>query len=264
MSNNTEKLLKLKKGLEKSLEKSDFKAAVDLLDEMREYTPTVIELKQTRLGLVVQRLIKHSEPDVSTAAKLTIAEWKKKKDSKPATSTSQPKEEILSTSRNKESARQKVEGVLLKTLQDRVAKESSVDLPQIAGDIEASLFKKFKETNEDYVNRFRELVDSLRDSGNQWLIDEILDRTITPQLLVNLSNEELASPEEKEKREQIRKEWLMDIQKAEQQGTKTDMFTCGKCKRAEVCITAQVQTRSADEPMTLFLKCMHCGQRWKQ
>lgn len=40
------------------------------------------------------------------------------------------------------------------------------------------------------------------------------------------------------------------------------MFTCNKCKKQTVEYY-QMQTRSADEPMTTFCTCMTCGARWK-
>jgi transcription elongation factor S-II len=42
----------------------------------------------------------------------------------------------------------------------------------------------------------------------------------------------------------------------------TDNFTCWKCK-SKKCTYYQLQTRSADEPMTTFVTCLECGQRWK-
>jgi transcription elongation factor S-II len=42
----------------------------------------------------------------------------------------------------------------------------------------------------------------------------------------------------------------------------TDGFTCRKCKSKE-CSYYQLQTRSADEPMTTFVTCIKCGTRWK-
>ena len=42
----------------------------------------------------------------------------------------------------------------------------------------------------------------------------------------------------------------------------TDNFTCGKCK-SNRCSYYQLQTRSADEPMTTFVTCIECGNRWK-
>jgi transcription elongation factor S-II len=42
----------------------------------------------------------------------------------------------------------------------------------------------------------------------------------------------------------------------------TDNFTCYKCKSRK-CSYYQLQTRSADEPMTTFVTCLDCGNRWK-
>jgi len=42
----------------------------------------------------------------------------------------------------------------------------------------------------------------------------------------------------------------------------TDNFTCWKCK-SKKCTYYQLQTRSADEPMTTFVTCLSCGCRWK-
>ena len=42
----------------------------------------------------------------------------------------------------------------------------------------------------------------------------------------------------------------------------TDNFTCRNCK-SKKCTHYQLQTRSADEPMTTFVTCIDCGTRWK-
>ena len=43
----------------------------------------------------------------------------------------------------------------------------------------------------------------------------------------------------------------------------TDQFKCRKCN-SRSCSYYEVQTRSADEPMTQFISCLECGNRWKQ
>ena len=43
----------------------------------------------------------------------------------------------------------------------------------------------------------------------------------------------------------------------------TDTFKCRKCGSRSTSYY-EVQTRSADEPMTQFITCLDCGTRWKQ
>lgn len=40
------------------------------------------------------------------------------------------------------------------------------------------------------------------------------------------------------------------------------LFKCGKCKSMKTTYY-QMQTRSADEPMTTFVTCINCNNRWK-
>ena len=42
----------------------------------------------------------------------------------------------------------------------------------------------------------------------------------------------------------------------------TDEFKCYKCKKRK-CTYYQMQTRSADEPITTFVSCLNCGNKWK-
>ena len=71
--------------------------------------------------------------------------------------------------------------------------------------------------------------------------------------------------------ELFHKRWAkyLDKQKAEEElmysiGKEniTDEYKCGRCKKNKTSYY-QLQTRSADEPMTTFVKCINCGHRWK-
>jgi transcription elongation factor S-II len=42
----------------------------------------------------------------------------------------------------------------------------------------------------------------------------------------------------------------------------TDQFKCGKCKK-RVCTYFCMQTRSADESETIFVRCTNCGHQWR-
>jgi DNA-directed RNA polymerase subunit M/transcription elongation factor TFIIS len=43
----------------------------------------------------------------------------------------------------------------------------------------------------------------------------------------------------------------------------TDRFRCSRCQKRQ-CSYYELQTRSADEPMTIFISCLNCGKHWKQ
>jgi transcription elongation factor S-II len=55
-------------------------------------------------------------------------------------------------------------------------------------------------------------------------------------------------------------------EKSQLEGNKamaTDQFLCGRCHKRE-CTYYEMQTRSADEPMTIFITCLNCGKHWRQ
>lgn len=108
----------------------------------------------------------------------------------------------------------------------------------------------------------RSRVANLRDVKNPNLRTSFLVGALTPARLAVMTAEEMASDEVKQMREQFKKEAINDAQLATVQGTKTDLLKCGKCKKRN-CTYNQVQTRSADEPMTTFVLCNECGNRWK-
>ena len=43
----------------------------------------------------------------------------------------------------------------------------------------------------------------------------------------------------------------------------TDRWQCSSCKKRK-CTYYELQTRSADEPMTIFIHCLNCQKRWTQ
>jgi transcription elongation factor S-II len=46
-------------------------------------------------------------------------------------------------------------------------------------------------------------------------------------------------------------------------GSASIYFYCSSCKKKTKCDYYQMQTRSADEPMTTFVTCLECDRRWK-
>jgi transcription elongation factor S-II len=44
-------------------------------------------------------------------------------------------------------------------------------------------------------------------------------------------------------------------------GIRTSEYKCGRCKERN-CTYYQLQVRCSDEPMTTFINCLNCGNRW--
>jgi DNA-directed RNA polymerase subunit M/transcription elongation factor TFIIS len=87
---------------------------------------------------------------------------------------------------------------------------------------------------------------------NNYLKTAILTKKIDPQTLPFLSPQDL-HPERWEKL--IRKKKLREEKK--KNIATTDLYQCWKCKSRK-CRMFEMQTRSADEPMTKFITCLEC------
>ncbi|XP_055906777.1 transcription elongation factor S-II [Eupeodes corollae] len=133
---------------------------------------------------------------------------------------------------------------------------------ELAEELEEAIHAEFRNTDMKYKNRVRSRVANLKDAKNPTLRSNFLCGAVTAQQLAKMTPEEMASDEMKKIREKFVKEAINDAQLATVQGTKTDLLKCGKCKKKN-CTYNQLQTRSADEPMTTFVMCNECGNRWK-
>jgi len=89
---------------------------------------------------------------------------------------------------------------------------------------------------------------------------QIDDGLIKPHIVAFMTHQEL-SPEKW--KQLIETKSKRDKNKFETNiAAATDVFTCRKCKGNQ-CTYYQMQTRSADEPMTTFVTCLLCSSRWK-
>ncbi|KAK7926263.1 hypothetical protein WMY93_008573 [Mugilogobius chulae] len=121
---------------------------------------------------------------------------------------------------------------------------------------------EIKATDMKYKNRVRSRISNLKDPKNPGLRKNVLAGNIDLSRIASMSAEEMASDELKQLRNVLTQEAIREHQMAKTGGTTTDLLQCGKCKKKN-CTYNQVQTRSADEPMTTFVLCNECGNRWK-
>ncbi|XP_061674741.1 transcription elongation factor A protein 3 isoform X2 [Syngnathoides biaculeatus] len=145
---------------------------------------------------------------------------------------------------------------------DNDYKDFGTNCDGMAAEIEARIFQEIKATDMKYKNRVRSRISNLKDPKNPGLRRNVLAGSIDLSRIATMSAEEMASDELKQLRNVLTQEAIREHQMAKTGGTTTDLLQCGKCKRKN-CTYNQVQTRSADEPMTTFVLCNECGNRWK-
>ena len=107
-----------------------------------------------------------------------------------------------------------------------------------------------------YINRLRSIYFNLTDE----LVEKVNNKTIKAHEIAYMTHQELKPAK-----------WakLIEAKKMKDENrytpkieASTDNFTCYKCK-SKKCTFYQLQTRSADEPMTTFVTCLDCGKHWK-
>lgn len=108
-----------------------------------------------------------------------------------------------------------------------------------------------------YTDRLRCIFINLK---NDELINRIVNKNILAHEVAFMTHQEMI-PNKWNKLLEIKRE--RDENKyAPKIEASTDNFTCRKCKSKQ-CSYYQLQTRSADEPMTTFVTCLNCTARWK-
>jgi len=109
-----------------------------------------------------------------------------------------------------------------------------------------------------YIDRLRSVFNNLK--RNNELVGKINSKTIRAHEVAFMTHQTM-NPEQWKELLEAKKN--RDSNKySPQMYANTDTFTCRKCK-SNKCSYYQLQTRSADEPMTTFVTCIDCGNRWK-
>jgi transcription elongation factor S-II len=114
-----------------------------------------------------------------------------------------------------------------------------------------------------YMNRFRSLwMNIWEKSGvfNTEFLENIKTGVIESKKVAFMTHHEIA-PDKWKKLIEDKVERDKNKYEVDKRGA-TDEFKCRKCGERQ-CTYYQLQTRSADEPMTTFVSCLNCGNNWK-
>ncbi|KAK9314345.1 transcription factor S-II, central domain-containing protein [Lipomyces starkeyi] len=292
----------LMSGLEKA---STPQITIDILEQLKkDVVPTEKLLRETKLGIAVNKLRSHSEKKISELVKSMIKKWKDEVTAQKASSHVQSSTHSITTANmpppvaapsfapppdvaaskpkvqrppNGAPRDVKTDGVKTDIYDDRVrnscvtvtynalASDSDAHSDTIfecSKDIERVVFQNEKGATPAYRTKMRSLYLNLKDAKNPNLRYRVVSGEISAERLYRMSPQEMASEDLKNEIKRLEEKNLFNAQGAKEQRAVTDRFTCGKCKQKKVSYY-QLQTRSADEPLTTFCTCENCGNRWK-
>lgn len=160
----------------------------------------------------------------------------------------------------RDKARTLLTNALFKEDEDIVPERSAV-FPVVV-EIETAMFEQLGGVSNDYMLKLRELKFNFKDKKNGDLRSEVLSRSLEPKAVVKMTSKDLANAEKKEERRKLHEFNLREAAAGNKQEPSTSEFRCGKCKERK-CTYFQMQTRGADEPLTTFVHCVNCNNRWK-
>ncbi|KAF4310050.1 transcription elongation factor TFIIS [Botryosphaeria dothidea] len=272
---------------------------IKLLDDLRTgVLATEDLLRSTKIGIIVNKLKTHKDPNVAKKASELVSKWRSDVKKAGADRASTPKQQNGTQSPASQAAPSPVpaakpkpkhnvpldkrsvdtDGVewrltgnttrdnCLKMMYNALAlmvEDSSKSVMNVARDVELAAYNRYQpETSAGYKERMRSLFQNLKNKSNPGLRKRVLSGEIPPAKFVVMTSEELMSAERRAEAERLEKENMNKAMVAQAEKSISTSLTCGKCGQKKVSYS-QAQTRSADEPMTTFCECTVCGNRWK-
>lgn len=133
---------------------------------------------------------------------------------------------------------------------------------RVAVCLESAMFEKWGRSTGAQKVKYRSIVFNIGDSSNPDFRRKVLLGHVKPEKVLEMKPEEMASHERQRQNKQIKDKALFECERGKQAEATTNSFKCGRCGKRK-CTYYQLQTRSADEPMTTFVTCVNCNKRWK-
>jgi DNA-directed RNA polymerase subunit M/transcription elongation factor TFIIS len=115
-----------------------------------------------------------------------------------------------------------------------------------------------------YRNKAINLYENIRSDGyvknsENWAA-KLISGDVDPKTFVEMPAEEMCPSRWKESLDKIIE---AEIKLYSKNTTAAVYLYCSRCKKKSKCDYYQMQTRSADEPMTTFVTCLECDREWK-
>ncbi|GIX64206.1 transcription elongation factor S-II, putative [Babesia caballi] len=271
-----------------------------ILAKLRELDDIEVDrdlLQSTRIGAALTKLSRSSSGSIEvlkeTAAKLTT-KWKDtlrrqatggseaedtplKRQKKDVTEGAAPSEPEYQYRFHGQDIRDKALVYIFKAfIAGRAGKYDAEKVGELSYEIECGLFDRYlgnqgnQGNQKDYTLKLKSIAFNLRDPKNTTFGDKIYNGEIAAAGVAGMESADMASDEKKKERSNILQEsleacqsdWAVKNILMSKDGKKKGQFKCFKCNSSDT-VYYQMQTRSSDEPMTTFVTCLQCSNRWK-
>ncbi|XP_056161546.1 transcription elongation factor TFIIS-like [Syzygium oleosum] len=146
--------------------------------------------------------------------------------------------------------------------EDIIDEVNACDPSSIAVSVESTMFQNWGRMNGTHKMKYRSLMFNIKDPKNPDFRKKVLLGHVKPERLLKMTTEEMASDERQLQNQQIKEKALSKCELGAAPKATTDQFKCGRCGERK-CTYYQMQTRSADEPMTTYVTCVNCNNYWK-
>ncbi|PGH09642.1 transcription elongation factor S-II [Polytolypa hystricis UAMH7299] len=270
-----------------------------LRDLQKGVRPTEDLLRSTKIGIIVNKLKQHKSPEIARLSSEIVSRWRNEVNKQKAAlspsasqrSSNSPKQtpngtaspagsdKLAKSTVPPDKRSWKADQITINQTHNKI-RDSCIGLMydglclkstepprtvlQKASDVEAAAYKAYgPESKEQYRSKMRSLFQNLKNKSNPGLRVRVLTNEVTPDHFVRMTDDELKSAERLEEERKIVKENMDKAMVAKAERSVSTSLQCGKCGQRKVTYT-EAQTRSADEPMTLFCTCVVCGKSWRQ
>ncbi|GAV84758.1 TFIIS_C domain-containing protein/TFIIS_M domain-containing protein/Med26 domain-containing protein [Cephalotus follicularis] len=262
---NTVKVEKLEKSSSMKVEKVSNTPSAKA-EKLEKSSSIKVEKVSNTQSVKVEKIYK-GESTRSESIKVEKAE---KMDGGPTVKIEKSPPKLTTLIKSNDALRDKVREILVNAF-SKVATEADEDQRdevnlfdpiRVAVSVESTLFEKMGRSNGNQKFKYRSIIFNIKDPNNPDLRRKVLLGEVKPERLITMSPEEMASEQRQQENKEIKQKALFDCERGGQAQASTDQFKCGRCGQRK-CTYYQMQTRSADEPMTTYVTCVNCNNRWK-
>lgn len=145
---------------------------------------------------------------------------------------------------------------------DMIEEVNACDPARVAVSVESVMFEKWGKMNGAQKVKYRSILFNIKDQNNPDFRRKVLLGQIKPERLLSVTTQEMASDHRQRENQRLQEKAMYECELGAAPKATTDQFKCGRCGQ-RTCTYYQMQTRSADEPMTTYVTCVNCNNHWK-